>query len=204
MGFTFDDAEGTTPISEMHRLLQANPRNAERIAPFLGGDEINSDPIHAHRRYVISFGDFPLKRDPALDPWTTASANRRRAFLQEGVVPADYPDPVAADWPELLQIITERVKPERDRLRGNPDAERRRKFFWHWGRSTPSLDSAKSSLIRTLVHSYVSQYLAFTFVPAKCVVAGPQNVFVFEDQASFAVLQNRVHEVWVRFFAAAA
>ena len=60
MGFTFDDSDSkgvANPLSEMHRLLARNPRNAERIFPYLGGEEVNDSPSHAHHRYVINFGE---------------------------------------------------------------------------------------------------------------------------------------------------
>ena len=44
-------------ISMMEELLVKNPRNGERIFPLLGGDEILTNPDHAHRRFVIDFGD---------------------------------------------------------------------------------------------------------------------------------------------------
>ncbi|MBI4538945.1 MAG: N-6 DNA methylase [Gemmatimonadetes bacterium] len=60
MGFTFDDT-GTkgvaSPISEMYRLIEKDPRNAERIFPYIGGEEVNTSPTHAHHRYVINFED---------------------------------------------------------------------------------------------------------------------------------------------------
>jgi hypothetical protein len=65
MGFTFDDSgpadEDTpgipSPIATMERLISENPRNAEVIFPYIGGEEVNSSPTHAHHRYVISFGE---------------------------------------------------------------------------------------------------------------------------------------------------
>lgn len=58
MGFTFDDTnEDATSIAEMHRLIQEDPRNQERIFPYIGGEEVNSSPNHAHHRYVINFGE---------------------------------------------------------------------------------------------------------------------------------------------------
>lgn len=48
MGFTFDDvaaAKGTaTSLAEMERLIAKDPRNAERIKPYLGGEEVNNPP----------------------------------------------------------------------------------------------------------------------------------------------------------------
>lgn len=58
MGFTFDDTSAeATPIAEMQRLIEDNPKNQERIFPYIGGSEVNSSPTHAHHRYVINFGE---------------------------------------------------------------------------------------------------------------------------------------------------
>ena len=60
MGFTFDDTDTkgvASPIAEMYRLIAKDPRNAERIFPYIGGEEVNDSPTHAHHRYVINFGE---------------------------------------------------------------------------------------------------------------------------------------------------
>ncbi|MHC5755346.1 MAG: Eco57I restriction-modification methylase domain-containing protein [Nostoc sp.] len=58
MGFTFDDSNPeVTPIAEMQRLIEKDAKNAERIFPYIGGEEVNSSPTHEHRRYVINFGE---------------------------------------------------------------------------------------------------------------------------------------------------
>jgi hypothetical protein len=58
MGFTFDDDNpDATPLAEMERLIAKDPRNRERIFPYIGGEEVNDSPTHAHRRYVINFGE---------------------------------------------------------------------------------------------------------------------------------------------------
>lgn len=58
MGFTFDDRStrgDASPLAEMHRLLALNPRCREVIHPYIGGDEVNTSPTHAHHRWVIHF-----------------------------------------------------------------------------------------------------------------------------------------------------
>jgi hypothetical protein len=56
-GFQFDDGdERATPISVMNHLLSEDPRNAQVIFPYIGGEELLGDPTQTHRRYVISFG----------------------------------------------------------------------------------------------------------------------------------------------------
>jgi len=65
MGFTFDDsgpADDDTPgipspIATMERLIAENPKNAEVIFPYIGGEEVNSSPTHVHHRHVINFGE---------------------------------------------------------------------------------------------------------------------------------------------------
>ncbi|MBM3227182.1 MAG: class I SAM-dependent DNA methyltransferase, partial [Candidatus Tectomicrobia bacterium] len=60
MGFTFDDTDTSgvaNPLWRMNELIAQNPRNAERIFPYIGGEEVNSSPMHAPHRYVINFGD---------------------------------------------------------------------------------------------------------------------------------------------------
>jgi len=60
MGFTFDDTDRNgvaSPLAEMHRLIDKDQRNKERIFPYIGGEEVNDSPTHAHHRYVTNFGD---------------------------------------------------------------------------------------------------------------------------------------------------
>src|SRR5690606_29867167 len=145
MGFTFDDAAAAKGEAEslatMRALIAKDPRNAERIFPYIGGEEVNNSPTHAHHRYVIDFADFPLRRDPSLLSWflhegTEACEKRRREWLRDGVVPGDYPDPVAADWPDLLEIVERRVKPQRLRL-GDKSVDKPRKKYW-WRFASPA------------------------------------------------------------------
>ena len=60
MGFTFDDTDSkglATPLAEMHRLIEKDPCNQEVIFPYIGGKEVNTDPVHSHHRYIINFGE---------------------------------------------------------------------------------------------------------------------------------------------------
>jgi len=60
MGFTFDDSDTkgiATPLTEMRNLIEQYPRNREVIFLYVGGEEVNTSPTHAHDRYVINFGE---------------------------------------------------------------------------------------------------------------------------------------------------
>ncbi len=199
MGFTFDDTDGkgvATPIAEMERLIAENQDNQDVIFPYIGGEEVNTSPIHAHHRYVINFRDWPLRREDLDATWRDSSHDQRRHWRRDGIVPLDYPETVAADWPELLAVVEEKAKPERDVQ--NRKALRER--WWQYAEKRPGLYAAIDGLDRVLVHGFTCQHVQFAFLPMGMVYAGPHNVFALSTHAAFCALQSRPHEIWVRFF----
>ena len=124
----------------------------------------------------------------------------REECLRTGLVPDDYPDPVAADWPELLAIVEQRVKPERRKLTRNPIGRKRAEFWWRYGSLARELYATVAGLERILVISRIGNAFAFTFLPSGIIYNEKTVVFPFAQPAPFAVLQSRVHEVWSRFF----
>lgn len=132
MGFTLTpEARGA--------LIAKNAKNAERIFPYLGGEEVNTSPTQSFDRYVISFGQLSLEEAEA--------------------------------WPDLLAIVREKVKPERERLKDNADGRHRKKHWWQFGRWTPALYAAIAPLERCLVTSQVTKHLLFSFQPTDRVFA---------------------------------
>jgi SAM-dependent methyltransferase len=156
----------TLTPEERAALIEQNPKNAQRIFPYLGGEEVNTSPTQSHHRYVINFG---------------------RMELQE-----------AEQWPDLLQIVREKVKPERDRLRDNADGRRRKQYWWQFGRWTPALYEALKPLKRCLVTAIVSKHLILSFQPTNRIFAHKLYVFPFDSNTHFAILQSRIHVPWAR------
>lgn len=170
MGFTFDEENPVaTPIAEMHRLIASNPKSQDVIFPYIGGEEVNESPTHAHRRYVINFGEL-----------TEAEAR--------------------AGWPELMDIVEEKVRPERERLSGDGVAEQRRKHWWQFASSAKYLYAALRGLESALVISRVGQYGSIARLGARRVFS--DSLVVFPERAGqlFPLLQARPHELWARFF----
>jgi hypothetical protein len=172
-GFTFDDTarDGiASSLSTMNELIAKDPRNAERIFPYIGGEEVNDSPTHVHRRYVISFGQMSLDE--------------------------------AEQWPDLIRIVRERVKPERDCLREDtgPGAHGK-KWWWQFQHPRQPLYAAIAGLDRVLVISQVTSHVQFAFLPARMVFSHALNVFPLTTYAAFCALQSCPHEVWARFFA---
>ena len=202
MGFTFDNPDRkrkgvAMPLAERQRLIDENPRNRDAIFPYIGGEEVNTSPIHKHHRFVINFHDWPLRRADLGATWRDADAGRRQDWRRDGIVPLDYPGSVAADWPELLDIVEKRVKPERDVQ--NRKALRER--WWHYADKRPGLYAAIYDLDRVLViNCGATSHLAFCFLPSEMVFANTLAVLSVGRNAAFCALQARPHEIWARFF----
>jgi hypothetical protein len=186
----------------MRRLIEKDSRNQERIFPYIGGEEVNDSPTHAHHRYVINFGDMPLKRDPNIDgTWFTADEDAIKKWLQSGIVPSDYPNPVAADWPDLLAVVEGKVKPERQRKKADGTFVQRYPLpqrWWHYAEKRPGLMAALLKRSTVVVAPRTSKFLAFVSISARAVTSENLVSFVL-DEAGFAVIHSRVHEEWARF-----
>ncbi len=157
MGFTL------TP-EEREQLVTASPKDAERIFPYLGGEEVNTSPTQSHGRYVINFGQMEL---------------------------AD-----AEGWPGLIDILRQRVKPERDRLKDNVDGSDYKKRWWQHAKLRDSLYAAIAPLSRCLVAAIVSKHLMFSFQPTNRIFSHKLYAFPLEAHTPFAVLQSRIHNAW--------
>lgn len=201
IGFTFDDAAAAKGEAEslatMRALIAKDPRNAERISPFIGGEEVTTSPTHAFHRFVIDFFDRPLRRDPnATHPWRQLQEDTQRAKLRTGIVSADYPGEVAEDWPDLIEIVRRLVKPIRDPQ--TRDALRER--WWQYAEKRPGLYRSIENLRRVLVNSSkATPHHAFAFLTNGLVYSQNLNVFALEGDAALTAMQSRIHEIWARF-----
>tara|TARA_R110000868_G_scaffold11516_7_gene56432 strand:+ start:27922 stop:31848 length:3927 start_codon:yes stop_codon:yes gene_type:complete len=62
-GFIFTENGGPDTagsVLEMKAIISKDPRNSERLMPFIGGRELSNDPRHLHNRYAINFADLSL------------------------------------------------------------------------------------------------------------------------------------------------
>ncbi|HVS10541.1 MAG TPA: DNA methyltransferase, partial [Planctomycetota bacterium] len=100
----------------------------------------------------------------------------------------------AERWSDLIEIVREKVKPDRDR---NKRAVRK-KYWWRFGEVAPALYRAIAPLPRCLVNSLVSKHLVFAFQPTERIFSHKLCVYPFAHHTAFAVLQSRVHEPWAR------
>ena len=167
MGFTFDDTDSkgvASPLAEMDRLIKSNPKNAERISPYIGGEEVNESADHRPIRYTIDFFDLPLEE--------------------------------AEKWPDLIDIVRRKVKPDRD----EQDRDANRERWWQYAEKRPGLYSALKGKTHTLVCCRHQPNWAVAKLPATAVFAESLIIFPFATNSAFCALQSRPHEIWARFF----
>ncbi|GIW55599.1 MAG: hypothetical protein KatS3mg082_2003 [Nitrospiraceae bacterium] len=107
----------------------------------------------------------------------------------------------ARQYPDLLRIVDERVKPEREQLRDSiPIQAKRKKYWWQFGSAASQLYDAIAPLRRVMVRSRIAEMHALVFVPKGWVYNEKTIVFAFDDDYHFALLQSNVHEAWMRRF----
>ena len=175
MGFTFDDKDAkgvATPLSKMYQLIEKDPRNKDVLFPYIGGQEMNTSPTHAHHRHVINFG--ALEEDECWRHWPELMM-----IVEDNVKPA---------------------RKESSRKSKSSHGSRAEVWWQHY-HSARNMYTAIKSLDQVLViNCGATPHHAFTFLPAKMVFANTLAVFPFETYAAFCALQARPHEVWTRFF----
>lgn len=167
MGFVLEPAAAQA-------LIDKDKRNKDVLFPYLNGQDLNSSPDQSPSRWVINFFDWPLDRKSA---------------------PAGYAGPVAADYPDCLAIVREKVKPERDTNKRKVRRER----WWQYAERAPALYAAIEGMERVLVCSEVTKHLSFCFVRNRWVYSANTDVFTC-THADFAALQSSLHDAWARLY----
>ena len=111
---------------EARRLIDSDMRNKDVLFPYLNGEDLNSRPDQSPSRWIINFFDWPLDRDTA---------------------PEGYEGPVATDYPDCLEIVEKKVKPERM----NNNRKERREKWWQYAEKCPALYRTIAGMERVLV-----------------------------------------------------
>jgi hypothetical protein len=163
------------------------------------------DVVEVVRRANPTRGDewFPDLHSRWHDPLRTAEQEekRQKQWLQMGCVPADYPGPVAADYPDVL-AIAEIVRAERSHLIGrNSIGTKRAATWWKYGAAAPELYATIRPIRRCLARSRVSQYHNFAWVPTDIVMSEATVVIASDWDAMFAAVQSMWHQVWTEEYA---
>lgn len=169
---------------EARQMLDADPKNAEVIFPYINGDDLNSDPEQRPSRWVINFWDWPEERAREYElPWQ---------WIEERVKPERQ------RRNERGEYVLRKPLPER---------------WWHYADKRPALYHAigrgryferhpegwspsRSQPLRVLAITRVSKTLAFSFVDSNIVFSDATVVLSLGRERDFALLQSNVHAVF--------
>jgi hypothetical protein len=96
-------------------------------------------------------------------------------------------------FPAAMQIVLDRVKPERDLNR----RDTRRRNWWLFGENAPKLRRACQGLRRFIATSEVAKHRVFVFLPLPGTLAdGSLAAIAHDDAFVLGVLSSRLHVIW--------
>ena len=112
----------------------------------------------------------------------------------------DWPLEQAEAYTDCMNIVKEKVKPERDRLNAKIRLIRQalRKIWWQFAEKRPALYSTISDMKRVLVIPRVSKYMICAWEPKGIVYSDATCVIATEASANFVLIQCTFHGDWVR------
>ncbi|MHC6201667.1 Eco57I restriction-modification methylase domain-containing protein [Breznakiellaceae bacterium SP9] len=163
---------------EAQNLITRTPKNADVVLPYLNGEALNTQSDQKAVRWIINFKDWPLDRKSA-EP--------------------DYDGPVAADYPDCIEIVEQLVKPERTRLDQDGNFVLRKPLpqrWWHYAEKRPALYNVIALLERILVIARVSNSVSFSFVSPKQVFDDKLMIFATDKAYHYSILQSTIHFFW--------
>ena len=166
---------------EAKRMLEAKPRNAEVIFPYINGDDLNSDPEQRPSRWVINFWDWPEKR--------AATYKEPFEWIKERVLPERLEKSKEKSYRDIMSMwwLFWRHRPELYHAIGRGHHFECHPDGWSPNGGLPP---------RVLAITRVSKTLAFSFVDSNIVFSDATVVFSLGRGRDFALLQSNVHAVF--------
>jgi len=163
------------------RMLDADPKNAEVIFPYLNGDDLNSEPEQCPSRWVINFWDWPEERARQYElPWR---------WIRERVYPERLEKSKEKSYRNILSMwwLHWNARPGLYHAIGRGH---------HFERHPEGWESDNASQDLVMVCSEVTKHLIFALIPNGYVMSA--NLDVFSDSSGFGVCQSAFHEAWAR------
>lgn len=98
----------------------------------------------------------------------------------------------AMAFPAALDLVRERVKPERDKNRRKTTRER----WWRYGEARPALRHKIQSLDRYMAVGLHGKRLLFVWADIDWIPSNAINAIALDDDFAFGVATSSIHDVW--------
>ncbi len=160
------------------RMLDADPRNADVIFPYLNGQELNSDPEQKPSRYVINFWDWPEERARQyLMPFI---------WLEENIYPDRLKKGKQKSYKDIMSMWWLHWRPRSELYHAIGRGH-------HFERHPEGWREVERPMSRVLAVTRVSKTLAFSFVSPGYVYSDATVIFASEKWGDFASVQSSIH-----------
>lgn len=102
----------------------------------------------------------------------------------------------AQEYPDCLEIVRQRVKPQRDRLKYKTLREK----WWQFGATRSGLREAMKGMTSVMVATKHCKYVSVSFAPSGWLFSHALNVFCMEDMYYYGLLNSEINFIWVSSF----
>lgn len=162
---------------EAYRMLNADPRNADVIFPYLNGEDLNSDPEQKPKRWAINFWDWPEEKAKTYTlPYKWLEDHVKAERL------ANKDKGAREKWWLFL-----RARSELYHAIG----------YGHYFENHPrDWSQNQNHAHRVLAITRVSKTLAFSFVDSNIIFSDATVAFSLNRGRDFALLQSNIHAVF--------
>ena len=162
----------TMSPEEAQALVGKDPRNADVLMPYLGGEDLNQSPTLTAPRWVINFRDWPkTKAEEYADCF---------AIVEEKVKPQRQERKSDGEFKQRKPLP---------------------QLYWIYAEKRPKLYRVIKPLDRVLAISRVSKTVQPVFVPTGQVLSEATVVFAYDDYFHFGVLTCGFHYRWAMRYA---
>ena len=103
----------------------------------------------------------------------------------------------ASQYSKVMELVRNRVKPERDKYTGSTSRDRYlRKNWWLFRGYRKDIELYAKENPLLIARSVVSKYSIFVQIDSNYVCTAALTVFLLNSHSDFAFLQSSIHEAW--------
>jgi hypothetical protein len=106
----------------------------------------------------------------------------------------------ASKWPELLDIVELKVRPDREKLGGYSVAEGRKNRWWQFGTYASGLAKSLKGFAHCFAISFHTEHIGFALLPSRSVFSHALIIIADDRLELFSIIQSRPHDIWARYF----